>query len=53
MTKFPEADARIFKNFFVCRACKSKMRSHNLKILQGKVKCRKCGSHALRPVRKK
>jgi len=53
MVKFPEADKRLIKNMFVCRNCKTKIRSTNMKILAGKVKCRKCGSKALRPVRKK
>ncbi|RLE44444.1 50S ribosomal protein L40e [Candidatus Woesearchaeota archaeon] len=53
MAKFPEAEARKFKNIFVCRKCKSKIRAQPLKVKLGKVKCRKCGSKALRPVRKK
>ncbi|MCM2325805.1 MAG: hypothetical protein NDI94_05045 [Candidatus Woesearchaeota archaeon] len=53
MVKFPEADARIMKNVFVCRACKSKTRTSNLKVLAGKVTCKKCGQHAFRPLRKK
>lgn len=53
MVKFPEADKRLIKNMFVCRKCKTKMRTTNMKVLAGKVKCRKCGNKALRPVRKK
>ncbi len=53
MAKFPEADARMFRNVFVCRRCKTKLRAPNMKILAGKVKCKKCKSPALRPVRKK
>ncbi len=53
MVKFPEAEARFFRNIFVCRKCKSKVRAPNLKVVQGKVNCRKCGSKALRPVRRK
>ncbi|MBT3406303.1 50S ribosomal protein L40e [Candidatus Woesearchaeota archaeon] len=53
MAKFPEADARLFKNIFVCKVCKSKVRAPNLKVLAGKIKCRKCSSKALRTVRKK
>jgi len=53
MVKFPEAKARLYTNMFVCRKCKSKIRSTPLKVIQKKVKCRKCGSSALRPVRKK
>lgn len=53
MVKFPEATARIITNIFVCRKCKSKIRTQPLRITLGKVKCRKCGSKALRAIRKK
>lgn len=53
MVKFPEAEARTFKRMFVCRKCKTKRRASSMKIRQGKISCRKCGSSALRPVRKK
>ena len=53
MSKFPEAEARIFKNVFVCKVCKSKIKAPVLKVLSGRVKCRKCGASKLRPVRKK
>ncbi|MBI2147406.1 50S ribosomal protein L40e [Candidatus Woesearchaeota archaeon] len=53
MVKFPEANARLFKNVFVCRNCKKKMRAPNRKVLAGKARCRSCSSKALRPVRKK
>ncbi len=53
MAKFPEAEARLFRNIFVCRRCKSKVRAPNLKVIAGKVSCRKCKSKVLRPVRRK
>ncbi|MBL7054894.1 hypothetical protein ISS05_04000 [Candidatus Woesearchaeota archaeon] len=53
MVKFPEADARKFRNIFVCKKCKSKIRTPNMKVIQGKVKCRRCNSHAFRAVKKK
>ncbi|MBI3033786.1 hypothetical protein HYY72_01370 [Candidatus Woesearchaeota archaeon] len=53
MVKFQEAEARLLRNVFVCRKCKSKLRAPNLKVVQGKVNCRKCGGKALRSVRKK
>lgn len=53
MTRFPEAELRIFRNVFVCRRCKSKLHSPGMKIVQGKVRCRKCGAGTLRPLRKK
>jgi formylmethanofuran dehydrogenase subunit E len=53
MVKFKEAEVRKFHNVFVCRNCKQKIRAPNLKILAGKVTCKKCYSHTFRPVRKK
>ena len=53
MARFPEAEARLFKNKYVCKKCKSTIRASPMMVLQGKVACRKCGSKALRPVRKK
>ncbi len=53
MAKFPEANARLYKNVFVCKDCKAKTRAQHMKVLQGKIACRKCGSKALRQVRMK
>lgn len=53
MAKFPEADARMFNDIFVCRKCKSKIRAVNLKVLAGAVRCRKCLHKAMKPKRKK
>ncbi|MBW3022636.1 50S ribosomal protein L40e [Candidatus Woesearchaeota archaeon] len=53
MVKIPEAEARIFKNVFVCRACKSKIKATSLQVISGSVKCRKCKRRALRPKKKK
>ncbi len=53
MVKFEEASARILKNIFVCRVCKTKIRAPSLKVSQGKVKCRACNARKLRPKRKK
>ena len=52
MAKFPEAQARLFKNRFVCRKCKTVIRTSNMFILQGKVRCKKCHGKALRPLKK-
>ncbi|MCX6711181.1 MAG: hypothetical protein NTZ02_03780 [Candidatus Woesearchaeota archaeon] len=51
--KFPEAETRLFKNVFVCRKCKTKRRAPMMKVMAGKISCRRCGSKALKPVRKK
>jgi ribosomal protein L40E len=53
MAKIPEAQNRLFKNIFVCKNCQSKLRSVPLKIIEKKVKCRKCGKKAFRPLKKK
>jgi ribosomal protein L40E len=46
---FPEAVARLYSRVFVCKVCKSKIRADPAKVKAGKVKCRRCGSKALRP----
>ncbi|MFH0868159.1 MAG: hypothetical protein V1831_02515 [Candidatus Woesearchaeota archaeon] len=53
MVKFPESDARKFRNVFVCKKCSTKIKAPNLKIIQGKIKCRKCQGKRFRAVRKK
>lgn len=52
-TKLAAAQNRLYKNAFVCKVCKHKMRLEPLKILTGKARCRKCGGKDFRPVRKK
>jgi len=46
---FPEAVKRLYDRVFVCRVCKHKMRASPEKVRAKKVKCRHCGSTALRP----
>ena len=53
MVKFPEADARKFKNVFVCRKCKTKLRAPNQKVLSGRLICKNCNRHVFRTVKKK
>jgi predicted Zn finger-like uncharacterized protein len=53
MAKIAAAQARLFKNIFVCKNCKAKIRTEPIRVINGKVKCRKCNSNQLRPVRKK
>ncbi|MBS3156534.1 hypothetical protein J4413_04885 [Candidatus Woesearchaeota archaeon] len=53
MAKFQEALNRIQTNIYVCRKCKSKIRTKPLSVLLQNVKCRKCGHKALRALRKK
>jgi len=53
MAKIQEAQNRLFKNVFVCKKCRTRVRATPVRILEGKVKCRKCKSSAFRPVKKK
>ncbi len=52
-SKILAAQNRLFKNAFVCKYCKHKVRVAPLKVLTGKVSCRKCKKKDFRPVRKK
>jgi len=53
MAKIPEAQARLFKNIFICKDCSSRLRTDSLRVLGGKVKCRKCAGKKFRPIKKK
>ncbi|MBW2976817.1 hypothetical protein KY347_05210 [Candidatus Woesearchaeota archaeon] len=53
MVKFKEAYARKIKNMFVCKKCSTKIRTQSMKVIQGKVKCRRCQGKKFRAVRKK
>ena len=37
MAKIPEAQNRLFKNVFVCKKCKSKIRAEPRKLSSGKL----------------
>jgi formylmethanofuran dehydrogenase subunit E len=51
MATFPEAEARLYKNVFVCKKCEKKFRTSMGKVLTGKATCRDCKSKKVRPVR--
>ncbi|MEX0932558.1 MAG: hypothetical protein WDZ77_00450 [Candidatus Pacearchaeota archaeon] len=53
MAKILEAQNRLFKNVFVCKKCQTKVKATPVRILEGKVKCRKCKKAAFRPIKKK
>lgn len=53
MVRFPEAEARLFKEKFVCRKCKTQTRAPTLKVLKGLVKCRRCGKRVFKAKRKR
>jgi hypothetical protein len=51
--KIPEAQRRLFHNVFVCKKCQNKIKTDPLRVLEGKVKCRKCKGRSFRPIKKK
>ncbi|MFC1801646.1 50S ribosomal protein L40e [Nanoarchaeota archaeon] len=53
MAKFEEAQTRMFRNVFVCKRCKTKIRAPSIKVSQGVISCRRCKGKSLRPRRKK
>ncbi len=53
MVRFPEATARLFRNVFVCKKCKSKIKADNRKILDKKITCRKCQGKNFRMIKSK
>ncbi len=54
MGKFKEADDRLFKNIFVDKNTKRKIRANPLKVQAGKIRGRgKGATRKLRPKRKK
>ncbi|MBD3253325.1 hypothetical protein GF386_06330 [Candidatus Pacearchaeota archaeon] len=52
-TKLPVTQSRLYKDIFVCKNCKTKIRADSRKIIEGKVRCRKCLKKSFRPIRKK
>jgi len=52
-TKLPATQARLFHNIFVCKNCKAKVRADSRKILDKKVRCRRCLKKDFRPIRRK
>ncbi len=53
MAKFAEAEARIFKDKFVGSRCKYVMRASGRKVIEGKIKCRRCECKKFKSKRKK
>jgi len=52
-TKIAIAQKRLFGDIFICKRCGKKIRTQATRVIAKKVKCPKCDSYALRPVRKK
>lgn len=47
--KIPAAQARLMKRVFVCKRCNAKIKTDMLRVIEGKIRCRRCKSRALRP----
>ena len=52
MVKILETQARLFHNVFVCKKCKTKRKASMMKIMEGRIKCRRCNGKAFRPIKK-
>jgi len=52
MAKLLAAQNRMFKNAFICKNCGAKIRVDPKKILEGKVRCRRCKKRAFRAMKK-
>jgi len=53
MAKLQAAQNRLYKNLFLCKNCGAKMKVDQKKILEGKVKCRRCKKKKFRSPKKK
>jgi len=53
MARFEETANRLFRRIFVCKKCKTKVRTDIARVLQKKVKCRNCQGKEFRPIRTK
>jgi len=53
MATFPEAEARLYNNVYICRKCEGKTRVPIGKVLAGAATCVRCKCKQLRIVRKK
>jgi DNA-directed RNA polymerase subunit RPC12/RpoP len=53
MAKIKAVQDRLFKNIFVCKNCGTKIRADSRKIIEKKIKCRRCGKKEFRTKKKK
>ncbi|MFA5019501.1 MAG: hypothetical protein WC533_00195 [Candidatus Pacearchaeota archaeon] len=53
MAKLAVAQARLFKNLFLCKSCGAKIKVDPKKILEGKIRCRRCKKKKFRAPSKK
>jgi large subunit ribosomal protein L40e len=47
--KVPAAMARLYERVYICMRCNAKIRADAQKVMQRRIKCRKCGYKGLRP----
>jgi len=52
MAKFAEAINRMFGRVFVCRNCKTKIKTDMQKVIAGEARCKKCGGKTFRPIKR-
>jgi len=53
MARFEETKNRLFSRIFVCKNCKTKVRTDISRVLQKKISCRNCQGKEFRTVRTK
>lgn len=53
MAKFDATVGRLYRRVFVCKKCKSKVRTDMSRITTGAVKCRTCQGKAFRVIKSK
>ncbi len=52
MAKFDAAINRLFNRIFVCKNCKTKVKTDMSRVLMRKISCKNCGSKHFRPIKK-
>jgi hypothetical protein len=52
MAKILVSQNRLFKNVFLCKKCGAKKRVEAKKIIEGKVRCRRCKGKSFRAIKK-
>lgn len=53
MAKFDAVAERLFRRVFVCKNCKTKIRTDAVRVKANAVKCRRCGGKAFRVIKSK
>jgi DNA-directed RNA polymerase subunit RPC12/RpoP len=51
--KIAAAQARLFKNVFVCKGCGTKLKAESRRITEGSIKCRNCNGKIFKPKSRK